>query len=99
MELPVLGKTNIVRKKNQDYANTVAASNLLSTLFFTVMHTGLREKLCKITYKLHVMTMFFSLFLPNLDFTMCLLLGDHANNFNEYFLNFIAEAWIIRACF
>ena len=36
-------------KEDQDYANTVAALNLLSTLFVTVMHTGLRERLCTIT--------------------------------------------------
>ena len=49
MELAVLGKTNITRKEDQDYANTVIASNLLTTLFFTVMHTGLRERHCTIT--------------------------------------------------
>ena len=58
MDLAVLGKTNIIKREDQDYANTVAALNLLGTLFFTVMHTGLREKLCTITYKLRVMTMF-----------------------------------------
>ena len=49
MEVAVLEKSNIARKEDQDYANTAAASNPLSTLFFAVMHTGLREKLCKIT--------------------------------------------------
>ncbi len=38
----------------------------------------------------------FNLFLQNLDFALCLLLGDHDDCFNEHFLKFIAEAWIIR---
>ena len=71
MEKIYIGK----KKEDQDYANTVAASNLLSTSFVTVMHTGLGDKLCIITSKFHVMTMFFSLFLQNPHFALCLLLG------------------------
>ena len=46
-----------------------------------------------------MMTLFLVSFSKNPDFAMCLLLGDNDNNSNDYFLIFIAEAWIISDSF
>ena len=38
----------------------------------------------------------FNLFLQNDDFAILMLLGDHDDNFNELFLDYLGPAWTLR---